>query len=278
MIETFDRDKDSRIRIVSDIHLGHRKSAVFSPEKLLPLIDPCDVLICLGDTAETKPGRYQEDGLRKLEELSALMQEKGKKLFIIGGNHDPATPTRGAFMDHKLIFMMHGDALFKTGAPWGREYLLNKQLITDIIRKYPEAGKTLQDRLALAQEVAAAVPAILSQEKGNSKLINFLLHAAWPPSRPFRIMGSWFLYKHLVRKFARKYVPETRVVITGHMHRRSLFMADRKLFINTGAFFNHATPWIVDIHERKLTVSNVAPDFSAANSVASYSLDLDQDL
>lgn len=272
MIEHPDIDSSSRIRIISDIHLGHKKSSIKATTDLTPLIEGCDTLIALGDSAETRIGKYKESGLQGRQELIELCQSLGRKLILIGGNHDPDVPARGLFLQNNLIFMMHGDSLFKTGAPWGREYLQNKKIIKDIIRKYPEAGKTLHDRLTMSKEVAEAIPAILSKESGYGKLIDFFLHAAWPPTRPIRILGSWYLYKHMVRKFARKYVPQSKIIITGHMHRRTLFMADNRLFINTGAFFSHATPWIVDIHEHNLTVSNISPKLTPTHSVASYSL------
>ncbi len=272
MIERPDFSEDCRIRIVSDLHLGHRKSFVQETRDLIPLLEGCDVLVCNGDTAETRTGPYKQRGMEMRRELEMLCQSRGQRLFLIGGNHDPDVPTRAAYLCDGLAFLMHGDALFKTGAPWGREFLQNKALIFDIIRKYPEHECNLRDRLSMNREIAAAIPAVLSKEVRGSRLTNFLLHAAWPPSRPLRILGAWGLYKRYVRRFARRYAPECQLIITGHMHRRSIFQTDRRLFINTGAFFQHARPWIIDICRRELILSEVTAGLSPCNTVGSFSL------
>lgn len=268
--------EDARVRIFSDLHLGHQKSYFQKAEQLLPLIQDCDIVICNGDTAETRQGKYYHTGIAERENLIQLCHQENKQLIIIGGNHDPDIETRAAFLEENSLFLMHGDAIFDSGAPWGREYLQNKSLILSIIKKYTSNIVSLKGRLAMAREIAAAVPAITSKEYGNNKLLNFLLHATLPPDRPIRILGAWILYSHLIEKFAKTYAPEAKIIITGHMHRRSVFHTHERIFINTGAFFKHAKPWVVDITHKKLrllTVESSTPHaYQLGHSVASFKI------
>lgn len=269
MITRLHYNEDERVRIISDLHLGHKKAYFHNIPEVKFLLDGCDTLICLGDTAEARSGRYQEKGLALRQEFRDLCTAENKKLVLVGGNHDPDIHDRAAFLDDERIFMMHGDAMFRTGAPWGREFLYNKDLVFDIIRKYRE-GENLRDRLAMNQEIAGSIPAYVAREFGTNKIFNYLLHAAWPPDRPFRIMGAWMLYRKYIRRFVRKYTPQSEIIITGHLHKRSLFQADKRCFINTGAFFQNAIPWIIDIHRSKLTISNLEDRKKVGRSVASF--------
>lgn len=272
MIARPEYSENTRYRIVSDLHLGHEKSYFHHLDQLRFLLDGCDTLICLGDTAETRVNRFQQRGFEFREELRDLCRTEQKNLIIIGGNHDPDIHDRAAFLLDERIFMMHGDAIFQTGAPWGREFLYNKEQVFDIIHKYRNEPDNLRNRLSMNREIADQIAPVLSRQFGSNKYLNFLIHAAWPPSRPARILGAWILYKKYIRRFTRKYVPQAEVVITGHLHRRSIFQADKRCFINTGAYFQNATPWIVDIHQNLLTVSNLEAKKSIGRSVASFSL------
>ena len=237
----------TRVRILSDLHLGHKKSFIQKKEQLLALLEGCDVLICNGDGAETRRGPFLEKALLWREEFTRLAQEEGKEVLFIGGNHDPDIPLRAAFLQQRRLFLMHGDAVFKTGAPWGREYLYHKKFIEKIIKDQWSPTMSLPARLSFAQEIAGALPAQLSKEWGKNKLVNFALHATWPPTRAFRILGSWLLFPFLWQKFVAKYAPESQVYVTGHMHRPYYFKKAGKVFINTGAFFNHARPSVLDL-------------------------------
>lgn len=252
-----DIDSSKKVRITSDIHLGHKKADVHDVNELRPLLEGCDYFICNGDLAELREGHYKASGEAMLEELYELVESLPIEFLYIGGNHDPKIPTRACFLRGRDIFITHGDIVFRTGAPWGREYLQNKPMIKEVLAKYDFNAMNLEQRLEQSAQIAQLVPAVLSPEYTSSPLINFFLHAAWPPDRPFRIIGAWMFYKYLIRRLARHVAPESRVIITGHFHRPTVFRADGKLFINTGAHFKHAHAWTVDIQGEEIIISRV---------------------
>lgn len=264
--------RDQKIRITSDIHLGHKKASTHEVDELKDMITDCDVFVCAGDIAELRLGRFQEAGINAYAELQELIKTIDNDFIGIGGNHDPKVLPRAAYLRDDEIFVMHGDAVFRSGAPWGREYLQNKPIIGDLLAQYNLDKMTLEERLILSAKIADLIPAILSPEYTNNNIINFLLHAGWPPSRPFRIVGAWILQKYLIRRFVRFFKIPSKIIITGHFHRPTLFRGEGKIYINTGAHFKYSKAWIVDVIGDSLSIlETISPQITPK---LIYSIDL----
>lgn len=242
-----------RVRVISDLHLGHERSKIADLEALRPLMRDCRYLVVAGDLAETRPCEFQRDGLGLKARFAALCREEGTELVTVAGNHDPFEEVQLLRLWGGKAVIFHGHALFKVGAPWGWEFLNHKEECRRLIASHPRCDTDLTDRLLLAREMALLAPPVLRREKlSRFAAVRFLQHCAWPPSRPLTILGAWATMGWRIRRFARQFFPEARVVCFGHFHRRVVWKDRKRVYINTGAFFRHARPSAVDLADGRM--------------------------
>jgi exonuclease SbcD len=78
------------------------------------------------------------------------------------------------------------------------------------------------------------------------------MHCFWPPQRPLGIVWSWLTCARRCEQFARHYFSDAEVVIFGHLHRFGNWRFGRRRILNTGAWFKHATPYIVDMRDAQV--------------------------
>ncbi len=239
----------ARVRVVSDLHLGHERCEAPGIHELAPLLlEGVDMLVVAGDLAENS----LEDGLACRRALTSLCQERGVELISLAGNHDPNSgPLMLSLWGGKAV-IMHGHALYKQGSPWGWEYLHNKDLFEACIERFPNCDHSLEERLELSSQICQLTTPILRREGIRNRYLRGLLHCFFPPQRPMRIVWSWLTCGRRAEAFARRFFPEAEVVVLGHFHRSGCWTYGRRTIVNTGAWFKHATPWMADLQDGKL--------------------------
>ena len=240
------------VRFISDLHLGHERCEAPPVEQLAELLQGVDILVVAGDLAETRPCAWQERGLAARNEFRSLCQAHGVQLVEISGNHDPDTPALMARFWGGRVVAMHGHALYKVVAPWGWEYLQNKQKCQELIASYPAADTNLECRLELSRAMCQLIPPMLRRENFRNPILRGLVHCFWPPQRPLGIVWSWLTCARRCEQFAHRYFPAAEAVVFGHLHRFGNWRFGRRRILNTGAWFKHATPYIVDMRDAQV--------------------------
>lgn len=254
------------VRFVSDLHLGHKKSAIRNVEQLRFLLKDCDILVVCGDFTETREQEFSEAAQRLRQSFEALCSEEGVQLILLAGNHDPMEEESILTCAESRVAAFHGHCLFKQVSPWGREYLNNKALFRKTISQFRHADTDLDCRMELARTIAMLVaPSPDADETCHSrwldfKPVRFFLHACWPPERPFQILRAWLMMRNRVKKFHNTFLPKASVICYGHLHRRDIFHSGGKLYINLGAFFQYAAGYAVDVRDNTLEVREISGD------------------
>ncbi len=241
-----------RVRFLSDLHYGHERCEAPLPGKFAPLLQDIGMLVVVGDLAETRSCAWQSRGYALREELRALCQKRGVQLVEIAGNHDPDGEILLARFWGGRVVAMHGHALYKEVAPWSWEYLQNKQQYRELIRRYPDSDTCLESRLALSRAMCQLTPPILRREGISNPVLRGFLHCFWPPQRPLGILRCWLTCGRRAEEFARQFFPEAETLILGHFHRPGHWRYGSRTILNTGAWFRHATPRLVDMQDGKL--------------------------
>ncbi|MEG0143965.1 MAG: hypothetical protein RSA21_07735 [Akkermansia sp.] len=245
---------DLPIRFVSDLHLGHEHSLIKDPRHLDFLLEGCSCLVVCGDLAELRAAHLCEEGLRQKRIFEEMCQQAGVALLSLAGNHDPEQEQDIYRSVQGRVVALHGHCLFKEVAPWGWEYLRNKKRCHQLIADYPLADTDIESRMHLARAMSLIVPPIMrnssSKELREHRIIAKLKHICWPPQRPLAILKTWLTMDARMHRFAHQFFPEARLICYGHFHRRHLSQKGNALAVNLGAFFHHATSYIVDLDEQ----------------------------
>ena len=239
--------RDCIVRFISDLHLGHERCEAPAVADLAPLLQGIGMLVVVGDMAETRKSPWQERGIAAREELRRLCSEHGVQLVEISGNHDPDTPALVAKFWGGRVVAMHGHAIYKEAAPWSWEYLLHKEECHALIATHPDADENLESRVELSREMCQLVPPIMRREGIRNPLLRGFMHCFWPPQRPLGIVWGWLTCGRRAERFARTFFPEAGCVIFGHFHRSGRWKYGKRTLLNTGAWFRHATPYVVDM-------------------------------
>lgn len=250
----------STVRFISDLHLGHERCEAPPVAELAPLLEGISTLVVLGDLAETRACDWQPAGLAAREELRTLCRERGVQLVEVAGNHDPDVPALLVRLWGGRVIGMHGHALYKEGAPWSWEYLRNKPACMQLIAEHEQADTNLEQRLELARKMCQLTPPIMRREGIRNPLLRGFMHCFWPPQRPMGIVWSWLTCGRRTEHFARQFFPRAEVVIFGHMHRSGTWRYGKRQIFNTGAWFRHATPYVLDMRDTRVISSRKFPN------------------
>lgn len=246
------------VRFISDLHLAHKRSHAPTPAELLGLMEGVGMLILCGDTAETRDTCIErEQSMQLRDELRRLCRERGLPLIELAGNHDPDIEPMLVRLWGGRVAAMHGHALLKEISPWSREYLSAKSEVRRIIAAHPQADSSLEARLELTRCIACELsrrvpPPKKTGDARKKSLLRELYHCFWPPERPLSIVLSWLTCGRRAERWRRRYLPETELLIIGHFHRSGRWRYDKRTILNTGAWFEHATPYAVDVQDARL--------------------------
>jgi predicted phosphodiesterase len=225
------------VRILSDLHLGHRVSRIEGVSALGPLISGAGTVVFNGDTWQELPGPFRERGGRMLAELKQLCAEEGAETVFLPGNHDPGWPGAGwlDLADGRII-VSHGDALLRAGSPWKREILVAQARVEELWRRCPDAETDVTARLDLAREIARDLCSV--EYPFGKRFMQRVWDALVPPVRALRMLEAWFFQGAAGAEFCRRYFPRAEVLVIGHFHWEGCWRNGRRLVINTGSFMS----------------------------------------
>ena len=223
------------VRILSDLHLGHKVSRIHQVSDLRPLIAGAATVIFNGDTWEELAEPLRARSASMLDELRALCAEEGAEAVFLAGNHDPGWSGNGwAELAGGEIIITHGDAVLTTSSPWKHEILTRMGQIMDIWRAHPSAEWDVKERIHVAQEIAIDLQSRV--HPGGRHLIQRAWDAVTPPARALRILEAWLTQSDASDAFRARYFPSAWMLITGHFHRSGCWEKNGRLVINTGSF------------------------------------------
>ncbi len=242
----------TRVRVLSDLHLGHERCEVPSVQALAPLLEGVDMLVIAGDLAECREGEWQSIGYTRRQEVIELCRQHGVELITLAGNHDPDAGSLQLELWGGKVVIMHGHALYKTSSPWGWEYLRNKERFHECIARFPNCDRSLEERLELSSRLSRLTTPVMRRKGIRNRHLRGLLHCFFPPRRPLAIVWCWLTCGWRTERFARRFFPQAEVVVLGHFHRSGRWSYGKRTIVNTGAWFRHATPWLADLKDGKL--------------------------
>jgi predicted phosphodiesterase len=266
-------------RIFSDVHYGDRASRVRRLAQLRPLLDGVAHLVLNGDTLDTRPGPRPDFTAEIRAEVLAFFPQHAPHVTLLTGNHDAdLTPRHTLDLAGGAVFVTHGDILFDTIVPWGRDAALIGGKITAALATLPPKSRDQLDaRLAVWRRVAAAIP---QRHQSESRRLRYALHfladTIWPPLRVLRVLRAWRDEPPRAAALVQRHRPRAKFVVLGHTHRTLVQRtADGVTVINTGAFCPPFGATVVDLSPGRLLVRRVevrGSEFHAGAAVAEFPL------
>lgn len=270
-----------KIRIVSDLHVGHKASVIDRMQALRPLADDVDWLIFNGDTLELKYGDLDKTHYDAIQQKELFDQEAarwGVKVTLITGNHDPEISNLHSLsILEDQVFITHGDALFRDIAPWSSN-IENLRRCSAHIDETATGSTTqeLHDYLQLHKQ--AILDAHKLDQDYNPTLwgkVKIFLHQAWPPTTPFRILKCWAEVPERALSLTQRFSLEPPFIIVGHTHNPGIWQRGGQTVINLGSYFPWPAARCVDISDNQLTVRKIRKSQNAiqlGKPVARYPL------
>ena len=236
------------VRILSDLHLGHKASRIERVSALRPILAGAGTVVFNGDTWQELALPLRERSAAMLEELKALCAEVGADAVFLSGNHDPGWPGPGwlELADGRVI-VTHGDALLYYGSPWQREILAHHEQVRELWSQHPAASHDAEERLRLARHIARSLGAM--EYPSGRHFIQRAWDAVRPPKRAFKILRAWFIQGSAGARFCDAYFPRAEVLVIGHFHWHGCWVKNRRRVINTGSFVNPGGAHWVEWHD-----------------------------
>lgn len=270
-----------KIRIVSDLHVGHKASVVDNIQALAPLAEDVDWLIFNGDTLELKYGDFdskQYDAELEKRRFDDEAAKWGCKISLITGNHDPEiSELHSLSLLNGDVFVTHGDGLFPEIAPWSSNI---KSLQKHAAMIDPDATgkseKDLHDYLELHKKVTILAHA--DDKEYNPTMwgkVKIFVHQAWPPTTPFRVMKSWSEVPARARSLVARFGLAPKFIVIGHSHNPGVWKRGNQTVINLGSFFPWPGARCIDIDENTLKVRKIRKrqnDVKVGRTIASFDL------
>jgi predicted phosphodiesterase len=252
---------DKLIRIFSDIHYGDRSSRVRSLKQLAPLFEGADTVVLNGDTLDTRNGPHPRRTEELRQEAIAFFARNTPDTVLITGNHDPdLTGLHLQLLGGDRVLVTHGDVLFETIVPWGRDVPLIAQVLAEERARLTAAeADSLEGRLAMFRRACARIPQRHQVEPNPWKhLISFALDTVWPPLHAWHVIRAWQTAPERAAALARVHRPGAQFVIFGHTHRPGIWRTrDGRVAINTGAFCLPFQPQVVELTSSHLRIRRI---------------------
>ncbi|MCW1913658.1 metallophosphoesterase family protein [Luteolibacter sp. GHJ8] len=246
----------SPVRILSDLHLGHRVSRIASVEQLRPLIAGAGTVVFNGDTWQELAAIFREKSAVMLEELKALCAQEGAEMIFLSGNHDPGWDGPGwVELAGGKILITHGDAFYAEGSPWSREAFARHEQVAELWAQHGAAAGDPAKRIELARKIALVLRAA-TYPKGQ-KIWQRVMEAVRPPRRAYEILRVWTQQADAAADFAARYFPKAEIVVMGHFHRTGMWRRGNKLILNLGAFLPPGAAWWAEYEGGYLRVGKI---------------------
>lgn len=256
------------VRILSDLHLGHRVSRIGKVEALRPLVAGAGTVIFNGDTWQELSKELRVRSREMLGELVEICREEGCEVVFLPGNHDPGWPGRGYLeLAGGRIVVTHGDMLLRSGSPWKREILGNEAKIDEVWARHPAAAEDVDKRHAVAREIALLLRT-LKHARGR-KLWQRAFDAMMPPQRGMAMLKAWWNQGKNGDAFCDRYFPEAEFLVIGHFHWSGIWKAGRRRVINTGSFVSPSRAYWVELEGGEMRFGKImeVPDSVRAGVV-----------
>ena len=223
------------VRVLSDLHLGHKVSRIENVAALRPLIAGAGTVIFNGDTWQELARPFFQRSQSMLGDLHELCREEGVDTVFLAGNHDPGWPGPGwVTLAGGRIVITHGDALLFAGSPWKREILLKNDHIRQIWRQHPRADHQLEQRLAVAREIATDLCSV--EHPTGRTFFKRAWDAMVPPRRAHEMLQAWASQGRVGAEFCERYFPQAEMLIIGHFHWQGSWLSKGRRVLNTGSF------------------------------------------
>ena len=240
-----DRPAAGHVRILSDLHLGHKLSRVRDVQALRPLVEEVDTIIFNGDTWQELAREFRPRAERQIGELRELCADAGAKPVFLSGNHDPGWPGDGWItLAGGAVVVTHGDALLTAGSPWKREILANPGRVEALWRSHPEAAHNPTARIRLARAIASELRSV--EYPSGRSLVRRVWDAVVPPRRAWCMLDAWLRQGGEGARFCERYFPDAGFLVIGHLHRAGCWHTGGRVVINTGAFMSPGKACLVD--------------------------------
>lgn len=240
------------VRILSDLHLGHKVSRIESADSLRPLVAGAGTVIFNGDTWQALPGPFFDRSKSMFDSLRAICAEEGAELVFLTGNHDPDLPAPGwAELAGGRIAITHGDALLFSGSPWKREILAAGPRVGEIWDRYPRAEHDIRERIEVARAIARELCTV--EYPTGRHFLQRALDAAIPPKRALVMLEAWLHEGRSGARFCEKFFPMAEFLIIGHFHHPGCWTRGGRVVIDTGSFMNPAQAHWVEWNQGLLT-------------------------
>jgi UDP-2,3-diacylglucosamine pyrophosphatase LpxH len=258
-----------RILILSDTHLATPGRGAASAEALRPLWQGMAELIINGDVAEIADVKVRGAAARQIVRLHELTEADGVKLTLISGNHDPLlTDRRYLRLADREVFLTHGDILHPAISPWTDHAKQLRGFHADAVMSLdPSKARQIDAQLAACQHASVVQwehEAHPLHEKPSTKQrtsIQKLKKKARHAEKIAKALYYWHTIPKRAIGFARRFAPESRYFIFGHIHRAGVWIdrepggeIDRRVIINTGAFQTPRCPRGVVLEGMELSI------------------------
>ncbi len=225
------------VRILSDLHLGHRISRIDDVASLGPLIAGAKTVIFNGDTWQELAKPFYQRSKEMLADLRALCHANGAEAVFLSGNHDPGWEGPGwVELAEGRIVITHGDALLLDGSPWKREILDGGPRVAEAWDKHPKANSDVAARIEVAREIARELCSVEHPTGRNIFLRAW--DAVLPPKRAVKMLDAWFTQATEGDGFCNRYFPKAELLVIGHFHRQGSWRRNGRRIVNTGSFMN----------------------------------------
>lgn len=223
------------VRVLSDLHLGHKISRIPNAAALRPLIAGAGTVIFNGDTWQELAIPFRGRSADMLRELREICREEGAEAIFLPGNHDPGWPGPGWLeLAGGRIVITHGDALLRAASPWKREILSNSSLVEEIWDKHPRAGDDIAERIQVAREIASELRSV--EHPLGRAFLQRVWDALVPPRRAWKMIEAWATQAARGNDFCERYFPRAEVLVIGHFHREGAWKSGGRRVIDLGSF------------------------------------------
>lgn len=243
------------VRVLSDLHLAHKRGRAPDVPALAESMRGVDMLILAGDTAETREACAERElSMQRREQLRRECRQRGIQLVELAGNHDPDIEAQLALLWNGSVAVMHGHSLIPCVSPWSREYLACADEVKRMIAASPAAERDLAARLALTRDISLLLGRHVPppQRERRRGLLREAHHCFWPPQRPLSIVTAWLTCGRRAHAFCDRFLPGVQLLVIGHFHRSGQWSNGTRRVLNTGAWFEHATPFAADLCDGRL--------------------------
>jgi hypothetical protein len=225
------------IRILSDLHLGHKVSRIRHVSALRPLIAGVSTVILNGDTWQEVENPFRDLSEQMLADFISLCADEGVEPVFLPGNHDPGWPGCGWIeLAGGRVIVTHGDALMFDSSPWKREILHSTDKVNELWERHPDASHDPNERLRLARDIARTLCSV--EFPHGRHFIQRAWDAAIPPKRAAKMLEAWFTQGSMGSRFCETYFPKAEALIVGHFHYHGRWLHRGRLIIDSGSFMN----------------------------------------